>query len=160
MKRKVLKYPNKILNQKSEDVTEFNEELYELLDDMRDIMKTSNGVGLAGIQIGVALNVLVIEYQDEYIEVINPEITSTYGERTTIEGCLSVPGVGAQVTRYEKIEVTYQDRFGDLKFLTPINQLATIFQHEIEHLQGGLYIDNLSKTQRKKLEGQYKRVKK
>lgn len=156
MIKKILKYPNKILEQVSKDVEVFNEELNIMLDDMKDTLDDSEGVGLAAIQIGVPLNVLLVKYNDTLIEAINPDIVHTIGERTELEGCLSIPNVNEYVTRANEITIEYYDRNNNLCVRTCNGMEATIWQHELEHLNGGLYIDNLSSGKRKKLEDNQK----
>jgi len=156
MKRKILKYPNLILNQVSTDVEIVDT---RLLDDMYEVMAENKAVGIAAIQIGVALNVLVIEYEGELIEAINPKIIQSIGIQYKTEGCLSLPNVEAVVERAASIEVEYLNRDGDECSMTSDGKLATIWQHEIEHLRGGLYFDNLSKGKLKRLMATYKKRK-
>lgn len=156
MKRKILLYPNPILNTISKPVVEFNEEIHSLLADMKDTLDSTSGVGLASIQIGVPLRVLIIKYEDIFMEVINPKITRYEGSRTSLEGCLSLNGVSELVERASYVEVKYQDRNGKVKYMSDNGMLATIIQHEMEHLNGGLYIDSLSSTKKKVLLAKYK----
>jgi len=161
MIRKIFKYPSDILKTVSEDVKVFDEELHSLLDDMKETMTANNGVGIASIQIGVPLNVLVIEYENELIEAINPMIIYRSEDvQYKVEGCLSIPKVTSVVERAFTIEVEYTDRNGNTSKASFYGLFAAIWQHEIEHLRGGLYIDNLSKSKLKRLKATYKKVNK
>jgi len=165
MIREVLTYPNKLLRTKSSDVERFDDELHTLLDDMYDTMIDQNGVGLAAIQIGIPLNVLIInlpnedDFQDkeDLIEAINPVITHKDGEQVFVEGCLSVPGFNEEVKRAEHIIVEYYNRNGEKQTMECEGFLAVAWQHEMEHLAGHLFIENLSITKRKKFEKEWKK---
>ena len=135
-----------ILRKKSREVTEFNDRLFELLDDMKETMYHSGGVGLAGPQVGVLKRVVVMdvsEDRNEFIELINPEIPYEEGEQTGNEGCRSLPGLNGVVTRPNIVKVKAQNR--DRKWcLYKGEQLkARCFCHEIDHLDGILYKDKL-----------------
>ena len=167
MVREVIVYPNKILKQKSKEVTEFNEELHELLDDMYDTMVAKNGVGLAAIQIAVPKRVLIInipiEEQDgaqpkeNTLEVINPVFLEMDGKTKYQEGCLSVPGFYEDVERFKYVKVKYQDRYGKEHILEDDDFLAIALQHEFDHLEGHLFIEKLSILKRKKFEKEWKK---
>lgn len=165
MVREVITYPNKLLRKKSEDVVEFNSELHTLLDDMYDTMIAQNGVGLAAIQVAVPLNVLIIYIPDEednqnkenLIEAINPKITHKDGIQVFTEGCLSVPGFNEDIKRAQHIIVEYQDRFGNPLQMEAEDFLAVAWQHEMDHLEGHLFIEKLSLIKRKKFEKEYKK---
>lgn len=168
MIREVLTYPNPILRKKSVDVTDFNEELHTLLDDMYDTMLDKGGVGLAAVQIGVLKNILIINIPDEddvqdkenLIEAINPVIVQKEGDIMFKEGCLSVPGFHEEVNRYYKVVVEYQDRNGEKHSMEAEDFLAVAWQHEIEHLRGHVFIEKLSYLKRKKFEKEYKKLQK
>jgi peptide deformylase len=135
-----------ILRKKSRPVTEFNERLFELLDDMKDTMYNSGGVGLAGPQVGVLRRVVVMdvsEDRNEYIELINPEITEVDGVQTGTEGCLSLPGLFGVVTRPNVVKVKAQNREGKWCLYKGEGLKARCFCHEIDHLDGILYKDKL-----------------
>ncbi len=165
MVREVITYPNKLLRLKSKDVEQFDAELHTLLDDMYDTMMAQNGVGLAAIQIAIPLNVLVINIPDdkdvqdksELIEAINPVITHKDGKQVFTEGCLSVPGFSEDVTRAMNIKVEYFNRFGEKQTMEAEGFLAVAWQHEMEHLAGHLFIENLSFLKRKKFEKEWKK---
>jgi len=165
MLREVITYPNKLLRLKSEDVVEFNTELHTLLDDMYETMIDHAGVGLAAIQVGIPLNVLIICLPDEedkqnkenLIEAINPIITHKDGEQVFTEGCLSVPGFTEDVTRAQHIIVEYYNRNGVKQTMETDDFLAVAWQHEMEHLSGHLFIEHLSFLKRKKFEKEWKK---
>jgi peptide deformylase len=165
MIREVITYPNKLLRLKSNDVEQFDIELHTLLDDMYDTMMAEGGVGLAAIQISIPLNVLIInlpneeDIQDknELIEAINPIITHKDGTQIFTEGCLSVPGYSEDVTRAQHIIVEYFDRNGNKQIMECEDFLAVAWQHEMEHLSGHLFIENLSIIKRKKFEKEWKK---
>jgi len=121
-------------------VTEFNAHLHELIDDLRDTLEESGGVGLAAPQVGILRRVCVVEdEQGEMIELVNPEIIKTEGEQTGLEGCLSVPGKYGIVTRPMVVRVRAQDRFGTTFEVEDEELTARCFCHEIEHLDGHLF---------------------
>lgn len=165
MIREVITYPNKLLRLKSEDVKQFDSELHTLLDDMYDTMMHQGGVGLAAIQIAIPLNVLIINLPNEedvqdkndLIEAINPVITHKDGTQVYTEGCLSVPGFSEDVTRAQHIVIEYFDRDGNKKIMEAEGFLAVAWQHEMEHLAGHLFIENLSIIKRKKFEKEWKK---
>ncbi len=135
-----------ILRKKSREVTEFNDRLFELLDDMKETMYHSGGVGLAGPQVGVLKRVVVMdvsEDRNEFIELINPVITYEEGEQTGNEGCLSLPGLYGVVTRPNIVKVKAQNREGKWCLYKGEQLKARCFCHEIDHLDGILYKDKL-----------------
>ncbi len=135
-----------ILRKKSREVTEFNDRLFELLDDMKETMYHSGGVGLAGPQVGVLKRVVVMdvsEDRNEFIELINPEITYEEGAQTGTEGCLSIPGLHGIVTRPNIVKVKAQNRDGKWCLYKGEELKARCFCHEIDHLDGILYKDKL-----------------
>lgn len=168
MIREIITYPNKLLRKKSVDVEVFDEELHTLLDDMYETMIDQKGVGLAAIQVAVDKNILIISIPDEndeqpkedIIEAINPLITHKDGEQVFMEGCLSVPGFNEEVKRAEHVVVEYKDRFGNEQTMEAEGFLAVAWQHEMEHLQGHLFIEKLSLNKRKKFEKEYKKAQK
>ncbi|MDD3008065.1 MAG: peptide deformylase [Arcobacter sp.] len=165
MIREVITYPNKLLRLKSKDVEKFDNELHTLLDDMYETMISQNGVGLAAIQVAIPLNVLIInlpneediQNRDDLIEAINPIITHKDGTQVFTEGCLSVPGFSEDVTRAQHIIVEYCNRFGEKQTMECEGFLAVAWQHEMEHLSGHLFIENLSILKRKKFEKEWKK---
>ena len=165
MIREVITYPHKLLRKKSEDVVQFDSELHTLLDDMYDTMIAQSGVGLAAIQIAIPLNILIISLPDdedkqekkELIEAINPVITHKDGEQVFAEGCLSVPGFTEDIKRAQHIVIEYFNRNGEKQTMEAEDFLAVAWQHEMEHLEGHLFIENLSFLKRKKFEKEWKR---
>jgi len=155
----------------SESVEQFDEELHRLLDDMYETMISRNGVGLAAIQIGVPKRVLIInvpvETDDEEneqqpkentLEIINPVIT--YGSDDVVkfqEGCLSVPGYYDDIERNAMVTIDYQDRDGNREIIEDDEFLAIALQHEMDHLDGKLFIEKLSYIKRKKFEKEWKK---
>ncbi len=166
MKLNIVTYPDKKLREKSIKVENFDAKLAELLDSMYPLMMETNGIGLAAIQVGYAIQALIINIPDEdeiqtidnLVEMINPVITSKKGETVYQEGCLSVPTFYEDITRFEEISVNFQDRDGNTKTLEANGLLAIAIQHEIDHLQGILFIDKLSYSRRKKFEKEYKKM--
>lgn len=161
----VIHYPNKMLRTISKEVKEFNQDLHTLLDNMYETMLAKNGVGLAAIQVAQAKRILIInipredeqQYQEDLLEIINPIITSAEGEILWNEGCLSVPGFYEEIKRFEKIHITYQNRFGEMLEAEFEGFSAVAIQHEIDHLNGILFVDKLSILKRKKFEKELKK---
>lgn len=166
MIREVITYPNKLLRKKSKDVLKFDDELHTLLDDMYDTMIVENGVGLAAIQVSIPLNILIInipteediQEKENLIEAINPVITHKDGTQLFVEGCLSVPGFNEEIKRAQHIIVEYFDRNGKKQIMETEDFLSVAWQHEMEHLDGHLFIENLSFLKRKKFEKEWKRM--
>lgn len=141
--RKILTRKDPALKKKCHPVTTFDAKLHDLLDDMRDTLIDSQGVGLAAPQIGILRRVvLVINAQDEILELINPEIVFTEGEQTGWEGCLSVPGLYGEVTRPYRVRVKAQDRNGNVFEVEDVELTARCFCHECEHLDGHLFTEH------------------
>ena len=135
-----------ILRKKSRPITEFNPRLFELLDDMKETLYKSGGVGLAAPQVGVLRRVVVMDVSEDrsdYIELINPEITFEEGSQTGNEGCLSLPGLCGIVTRPMVVKVKAQNRDGKWCLYKGEGLKARCFCHEIDHLDGILYKDRL-----------------
>jgi peptide deformylase len=131
------------LRLKGEPVDSFGKYLHELLDDLAHTMRDAPGVGLAAPQVGEAMQACVIELEGHLYELVNPVITRSSGEDNDLEGCLSVPGYVAYVTRKEKVWVEAQDRYGKRIVSVGTGLLARAMQHELDHLDGKLYIDYL-----------------
>lgn len=124
-------------------VMDFDNRLHILLNDMADTLLDSGGVGLAAPQVGILRRVCVVQNEnDEIIELINPEIVYTQGEQTGLEGCLSVPGKFGVVTRPEVVRVRAQDRDGNFFEVEDSDLTARCFCHEIEHLDGHLFVEH------------------
>lgn len=161
----IVEYPDKRLRQKSKEVKKFDSKLHALLDNMYETMMAKEGIGLAAIQVAKPLRVLIINLPDEegnqkkenILEMINPVIVNKEGEIYYQEGCLSVPTFYEDIKRFQKISVSYQDREGNTKTIEAKELLAIAIQHEIDHLEGILFIDKLSYARRKKFEKEYKK---
>ena len=132
-----------LIRKKSKVVTEFNESLDELLEDMKETMRHNDGVGLAAVQVGVLKRIIVVEACGQYFELINPKILSSEGTQCSSEGCLSVKNITGEVERPYKVTVNAQNRYGDNMVITVEGVLATVFCHEIDHLDGILFTDKL-----------------
>ena len=141
--RNIVTQGDPILNKKCRPVTEFDEKLANLLDDMFETMHNANGVGLAGPQVGILRRVVVIDAEDEDIELVNPEIIAAEGVQTCVEGCLSVPGKRGTVERPAKVRVHAQDRKGRHIEVEGEGFLAQAFCHELDHLDGIVYVDKM-----------------
>ena len=141
--RRILTADEPILRERAKRVSTFDASLHRLLDDMLETMRDAPGVGLAANQIGVPLQVAIIEVDEKITELVNPQIVRSSGEQIDWEGCLSIPGYVAEVVRHEKVTVKARDRHGK-EFRTKGTELfARALQHEIDHLNGILYIDYL-----------------
>ena len=141
--REIREKGDEILYKKRKAVVKFDEKLHILLDDMYETMQSRDGVGLAAPQVGILKRAVVIDVGDGKIELINPEIVEESGEQTGSEGCLSVPGVFGEVTRPNVVTVKAQDRDGKWFKITGKELLARAFCHEIEHLDGKLFLDRV-----------------
>jgi peptide deformylase len=141
--RNIVLQGDDILTKRCREVTEFNARLHTLLDDMAETLIDSGGVGLAAPQVGILRRVCVVMNEDdEIIELINPEIVATEGEQTGLEGCLSVPGKYGVVTRPYVVRVRAQDRDGAFFEVEDEGLTARCFCHEIEHLDGHLFVEH------------------
>jgi len=162
----IVTYPDKRLKTKSAEVEEFNNELHLLLDNMYETMLENNGVGLAAIQVGISKKILLVNIPDEdgtqdrdnLYEIINPVIEETKGITQHQEGCLSVPEFYEDIERFENITLSYQNRHGEKLKIEATEILSIAIQHEIDHLNGKLFIDKLPYGKRKKFEKEYKKL--
>ena len=134
-----------VLAKECKPVKEITPRIQELIEDMFETMYQANGVGLAASQVGVLRRVCVVldEDSEEYIELVNPEIVAQSGEQTGLEGCLSVPGKWGIVTRPDVVRVRAQDRYGDWFEVEGEGLTARAFCHEIEHLDGHLFVEHI-----------------
>ena len=143
----ILKYPDPVLCRKAKRVSRIDESLNRLIDDMIETMYQASGAGLAAPQVGVSLKIAVIGLPDEdVIVLVNPEVVKKSGERVVIEGCLSVPGYRGEIKRAEKVTVKALDRNSKAFRIKADDLLAEVLEHEIDHLNGILYIDHLEST--------------
>ena len=142
--RKIVLQGDEILTKVCKPVTKFDQKLGDLLDDMKDTLRQANGAGLAAPQVGILRRVVVVASdEDEILELVNPEIIYTAGEQTGPEGCLSVPGKFGMVTRPNVVRVRAQDRFGAWFEAEGEELTARAFCHELEHLDGHLYVEHI-----------------
>jgi peptide deformylase len=141
--RPILTAEEPILRERTKKVSSFDASLHRLLDDMLETMRDAPGVGLAANQVGVPLQVAVIEIDERITELVNPQIVKGSGEQLDWEGCLSIPGYVAEVGRHERVTVKARDRHGRQIRVKGSELLARALQHEIDHLNGHLYIDYL-----------------
>ena len=144
-KLKIVKFGDETLRKVCRPVDEITPRIKQLLDDMIDTMRAAEGCGLAAPQVGVLRRLCLVldEGSGEYLELINPEIIATSGEQTGLEGCLSVPGKWGIVTRPNVVRVRAQDRYGDWFEAEAEGLGARAFCHEIEHLDGHLYVEHI-----------------
>src|ERR1700679_4010852 len=153
MLREIVKYPDPVLERPSEPVTEFDDELRKLVDDMFESMYAAKGIGLAAPQIGVAKRITVIDLSfqknpEEKLVLINPEILLREGKRYDEEGCLSLPDIREKVSRAFKVKIRAQDVTGNWFEREAEDLLARAFQHEVDHLDGILFIFRISALKR------------
>ncbi len=156
--REIVSLPHPVLRRKAHKVTVFDKDLQTLIDDMVETLRDAPGVGLAAPQVAVSERLIVIEYGDEEDEgdenapkklyiVVNPEIVQTSGETVEgVEGCLSIPGLAGEVDRFTQVIVKGQNRRGQPIKIKAEDWLARIFQHEIDHLDGILFVDRAKRV--------------
>lgn len=174
---KVLTYPDPRLREVGEEVTSFDANLKKFAKDMLDTMYAENGIGLAAPQVGESKRLLVIDTRprdlkgrydenvltaleakiEQPLVIINPEIVKGTGKTVYSEGCLSVPSFYEDVERFEKVELKYQDLDGNVKTLVTDGLLAICIQHEMDHLDGTLFIDHLSMVKSNKIKNSIKK---
>lgn len=146
--RNVVQVGDEVLRAKCFPVEEFDEKLVRLLDDMKDTVKKEQGAGLAAPQVGILKRVVVVDVEEGYFEFINPVILSQKGEQSGWEGCLSVKGKQGVVSRPMKVKLSYQDRNGEKRLLQAKGFFARAICHELDHLDGILYIDKATHIQK------------
>ena len=154
--RKILKFPDQDLRTKAEVIETFDAALKALTEDMFETMHSVNGIGLAATQIGISKRVAVIDISQEKNEpfvIINPEIEilDTSKKEDYDEGCLSVPGFFETISRPSDIKLTYQDLNGEKKEIKPEGLLTKVVQHELDHLNGRLFVDHISELKRRRI---------
>ena len=133
-----------VLRQKAKRVSRIDKSIKQLIDDMVETMRQANGVGLAAPQVGVSLRVIVLQMsEEEPMAIINPEIVKRLGEQEVNEGCLSVPGYFGEIKRSASVTVKGQDRQGKAIRIKATGLMAEALEHEIDHLNGTLYIDHV-----------------
>ena len=152
--RQILTEPNEILRKKSLPVDSVDKDLQILMDDMLETMYAAPGIGLAAIQVGIPKRVIVLDIEQKEgnkkpLFFVNPEIIQKSKNLSTYEeGCLSVPGQFAEINRPDKCHIKYLDYYGEKKEINAEGMLATCIQHEMDHLEGILFIDYLSKLKK------------
>ena len=152
--RQILTEPNKILREKSLSVEKVDEDVQKLMDDMLETMYAAPGIGLAAIQVGIPKRVIVLDIAQKDgpknpMYLVNPEIIEKSNSDSIYEeGCLSVPGQFAEINRPDKCHIKYLDYYGQSKEIKAEGMLATCIQHEVDHLEGILFIDYLSKLKK------------
>jgi peptide deformylase len=161
--RSILTYPDPILRQKAKKVTEFDEGLKKLVEDMGETMYDAPGIGLAANQIGVLRQVIVVDITEpdgarKFAAYINPVISEGEGSQVDEEGCLSVLDYTSQVKRFQKIKVTAQDQDGNPMEFIAEGRFARIIQHEVDHLLGKLFIDRISSLKRNLYKKKLKKI--
>ena len=149
----LVNYGAAVLRRPAEPVSAINEEVQKLIDDMAETMFAAPGAGLAAPQVGIPKRIIVIQSLEnpsgkDFLTLINPEIVSTEGKVVTEEGCLSIPEFRMEVPRAEKVVVRALDRKGKPMEIEGVGLMARVLQHEIDHLNGLLYIDRLSPAKR------------
>ena len=148
--RKVVMMGDELLRKKSKPVRVFDEYLWDLLDDMKETMHHKNEAGLAAVQVGILKRVVVVEANNMFIELVNPVIVKERGEDIEEEGCLSVGTMTGRVKRPMEVTVVAQDRYGYNFTLTGEKFLARVLCHEIDHLDGVLFVDKMIKETKAK----------
>lgn len=145
--RIIRKNGDQVLREKALEVKEITPQIMTLLDDMAETMYHAEGVGLAAPQIGISKRIVVIDVQDEHglLKLVNPQIIKSGGKETAVEGCLSFPGVAGEVERAETVTVKAQDEKGNPLEICASGLLARAFQHEIDHLDGILFVDYVTR---------------
>ena len=161
MIRPIVKEPDSILHRKATPIGEITLEIQRLIDDMIETMHVAEGVGLAANQIGSPLDILVASPdadRGKELVLVNAVITQRKGKHSSPEGCLSVPGISSPVERAAEVTVTARDRRGRPCTLQAAGLLAKILQHEVDHLQGHLYLDRLKTGEQESLLKKYRKL--
>lgn len=149
MARDIVIWPHKVLTTPTKPVTDFGPTLQQLLDEMDEAVKKAEGIGIAAPQIGVPLRVALVGREDNtFFEIVNPQLLERSEPVELQEGCLSVPDEYDKVPRFRKVKVRYQDKTGQWKEDVHEDRLAHIFQHEIDHLDGVVFVSHLSSLKR------------
>jgi len=156
---KIRKYGDPVLRQKCEPVKEVTDEIRKLIDDMIETMHKNEGIGLAASQVGVKKRVIVIDVGDGPLALVNPKITKRKRGDVLEEGCLSVPGIFANIKRATKITIEGLDKNGKKVTIEASYLAARALQHEVDHLNGILIIDKINFFERRKLKDKLKKIK-
>ena len=164
MVREILIWPHPVLNKKAPPVARVDADVRALVDDMFETMYAADGVGLAATQVGVLQRVIVLDTRprqpdSQPIAMINPEIIEMFGETTYSEGCLSIPGESEDVDRAAQVKVRFLDKDGKQQEILADELLAIAVQHEIDHLDGIVFVDHISTLKRELIRKRMKRLK-
>lgn len=155
----IVTHPDEVLRREAEPIEEITEEVRDLADKMTEIMFRQEGIGLAAPQIGVSKQLIVVDLEDEFHILANPEIAERSGEEESMEeGCLSVPGPEAPVNRAEEVVVKGINLDGEEVELRREGLAARVFQHEVDHVKGMLFIDRLSEAERSLTLREYRKI--
>jgi peptide deformylase len=158
--KKIVIWPEKVLTTAAQPVTEFGEKLEPLLAELLESVKEAEGIGIAAPQIGVPLRLALVGREDgTFFEIANPKILEQSEEVSLREGCLSVPGEYDQCPRFRKVRVRYQDKTGAWQEQVAEDRLAHVFQHEIDHLEGTVFVMRLSALKRDLMRNKMKKLK-
>ena len=158
--RPVVLWPSKVLETPTQPVTDFGPPLHELIDDLLRSMRGYDGIGIAANQVGVPLRVAIVGREDgSWFEIVNPVVLATEEPVVLSEGCLSVPDQFEMTPRFRKVRVRYQDRTGATHELAAEDRLAHVLQHEIDHLDGNVFVTKLSSLKRQLIRSKLKRLK-
>ncbi|MGE6764021.1 peptide deformylase [Corallococcus interemptor] len=150
MARDIVIWPHKVLTSPTQPVTDFGPALETLLQEMSESMAEAKGIGIAANQVGVALRVAIVGREDgTQFEIVNPQMLSKEGSVKYEEGCLSVPDVWEKCPRVERVKVRYQDKTGEWHELEADGRLAHVLQHEIDHLDGHVFVEHLGSLKQK-----------
>lgn len=151
---KILEYPDERLRTIAKEVTEINDEIRQIAEDMLETMYSAPGIGLAATQVNIHQRIVVIDVSEDKTDplvLINPEIIELHGVETMDEGCLSFPGIYAEVERADKVTIKAQNLDGETYHLEADELLAVCIQHELDHLKGKLFVDYLSSLKRQRI---------
>ena len=159
----ILKYGNLTLKEKANEVSTFDDQLIKYANEMYEKMLIDNGIGLAAPQVGLLIQLIVIDIEDgnARLDLVNPRIINTSEEIVEAEeGCLSVPGIYAKVKRFANITVEARNLYGETFNFQADQLLSRVIQHEIDHLNGILFIDRIDEITKKKFRSELKKIKK
>lgn len=143
--RNIVYDDNPLLLKISKKVLDYDEKLWELLDDMKETMELHDGVGLAAVQVGVLKRAVIVSINNTFLEMINPEILKQSGTQCGVEGCLSIKNIQGYVNRPHQVTVKATDRYGNGYVMTAVNDLAVVMCHEIDHIDGILFTSKMVK---------------
>lgn len=161
MARDIVIWPQKVLTSATQPVKEFGPALEKLMEEMAEAMAEAKGIGIAANQVGEPLRMALVSREDgTHFEIINPQVLERSGPVTLEEGCLSVPDVWEKVPRFHKVKVRYQDKTGQWHEVEAEGRLAHIFQHEIDHLEGHVFVEYLASLKRTLIQERMKKLQK